>query len=292
MDITEYKSRLKSGDLSGIYLFCGEEDYLVRYYLGELRKALDPDPSLAIFNNPVFEGEEVDFGELTEAVKSPPMMADYKLIEWRHADFAAMSEKELDLLSELIDLAADYPYSILAFTAEGERVDFGTPKKPSKFVCAFGRRMNLLRFEKSNENQLYAWLKKHFDALGVRVDMEVLRAMVFRVGKSMDTLLSEAHKLAYLVLARGGDTVTPEDVADVCQSTTESDTFALSNAITDRSKPAAYTALDDLKFRRVDPTVIFAMIARTFDDILAVAMLLEEGESLQSVEQILKMEIC
>jgi DNA polymerase-3 subunit delta len=289
MDITEYKSRLKSGDLAGIYLFAGEEDYLVRYYLGELRKTLDPDPSLAIFNNPVFEGEEVDFGELVEAVKSPPMMADYKLIEWRHADFASMNEKELEALSELIELAADYPYSILAFTAEGERVDFGTPKKPSKFISSFGRRMNVLRFEKSNENQLYAWLKKHFDVLGVEVNMEVLRAMVFRVGKSMDTLLSEAHKLSYLVLSRGGGAVTLADVADVCQSTTESDTFALSNAITDRNKSAAYTALEDLKFRRVDPTVIFAMIARTFDDILAVALLLEEGESLQSVEQTLRM---
>ena len=289
MDITEYKSRLKSGNLSGVYLFCGEEDYLVRYYLGTLRDVLDPDPSLAVFNNPVFEGGEIDFGELTEAIKSPPMMADYKLIEWRHADFASMGDKELEALSELLDLAADYPYSILAFTAEGERVDFGTPKKPSKFITTFGKRMHILRFEKSTENQLYAWLKKHFDALRVEVDMAVLREMVFRVGKSMDTLLSEVQKLAYLAHARGKTVITLADIAEVCQSTTESDTFALSNAITDRSKSAAYSALEDLKFRRVDPTVIFSMIARTFDDILAVAMLLEEGESLQSVEQILKM---
>ena len=289
MDITEYKSRLRSGDLSGVYLFCGEEDYLVRYYLTALRNALDPDPSLAVFNNPVFEGEEVDFGELTEAIKSPPMMADYKLIEWRHANFAAMGEKDLEALSELLELMSDYPYSILAFTAEGERVDFGTPKKPSKFVISFGKRMNLLRFEKSTENQLYAWLKKHFDALGIEVNMEVLRAMVFRVGKSMDTLLSEVQKLSYLALSRGKSAITLSDISEICQSTTESDTFALSNAITDRNRSAAYAALEDLKFRRVDPTVIFAMIARTFDDVLSVAMLLEDGESLKSVEQILKM---
>ena len=109
------------------------------------------------------------------------------------------------------------------------------------------------------------------------------------LGLMEQSLLSEVQKLSYLAHARGKSAITLADIAEVCQSTTESDTFALSNAITDRSKPEAYAALEDLKFRRVDPTVIFAMIARTFDDILAVAMLLDEGANLQNVEQTLKM---
>ena len=289
MDITEFKSCLKDRKLEGVYVFAGEEDYLIRYYLSALRGALEIDPTFAVFNNPVFEGEEVDFSELSEAVKSPPMMSDYKLIEWKRADFASMKEKELEALTELLSLAEEHPYSIIAFTAEGERMDFGAPKRPSKFISAFGKKMNILKFEKSTENQLYAWLKKHFDALGVEASADVLKALVFRVGKSMDTLLSEAHKLAYLALSRGKSALCVADINEVCSSTPESDTFALSNAITDRNKQAAYNALDDLKFRRVDPTVVFGMIARTFDDALAVAMLLEEGESLTGVEQILKM---
>ena len=289
MDITEFKSRLKEGRYEGVYVFAGEEDYLIRYYLSSLRTSLDIDPTFAVFNNPVFEGGEVDFSQLAEAIKSPPMMSDYKLIEWRHADFASMKEKELEALSEIISLAEEHPYSVVAFTAEGERLDFGAPKRPSKFINAFGKKMNILRFEKSTENQLYAWLKRHFDALGVVVDAEVLKALVFRVGKSMDNLLSEAQKLAYLTLARGKTAVGVNDVYEVCSSSPESDTFALSNAITDRNKQAAYTALCDLKFRRIDPTVIFGMIARTFDDILSVAMLLEEGENVADVAEILSM---
>ncbi len=289
MDITEYKSRLRSGDIGGIYVFAGEEEYLVRYYLSELRKRIVDDPSFAVFNNPVFDGEEVDFDALAEAVKSPPMMADFKLIEWRHADFSSMKEKELDALSELAELVEEHPYSVMAFTAEGERLDFGTPKKPSKFIADFGKRLNILRFEKSTENQLYSWLKKHFDALSVEVTMEVLRELVFRSGKSMDVLLSEVEKLAYLALSRGRNRVTVEDISEVSSSTPESETFGLSNAITDRNKEAAFSALEDLKFRRVDTAVIFGMIAKTFDDMLTVAMLLEEGKSLSDIEQLLKM---
>lgn len=289
MDIAEFKSRLKDKNTEGIFIFAGEEEYLVRYYLGQLRSSLEIDPTFAVFNNPVFEGGEVDFAELYEAVKSPPMMSDYKLIEWRHADFSEMKEKELESLSELVSLVKEHPYSVVAFTAEGERLDFGVPKRPSKFIAAFDKQINILRFERSTENQLYAWLKKHFDAMGVEVNMEVLRALVFRVGRSMDVLLSEAEKLAYLALSRGKNALSPADISEVSISSPESDTFALSNAITDRNKQAALLALDDLKSRRVDPTVVFGMIARTFDDILAVAMMLSDGEGLPAIESALKM---
>ncbi len=288
MDITKFKSSLKSKDFGGVYVFAGEEEYLVRYYLSELRRALDIDPSFAVFNNPVFDGNEVDFEALTEAVKSPPMMSDYKLIEWRHANFASMKEKETEALSELIETAQEHPYSILAFTAEGERLEFGTVKRPSAFIKNFGERLNILRFERSTDAQLYSWLNRHFDAMGVSALPDALHALVFRSGRSMDVLLSEAQKLAYLALSRGDNKVNSADVEKVSSLTTESETFALSNAITDRNKEAAFKALDDLKFRRVDPVMIFGMIARTFDEMLAVSLMLFDGENYSSVEETLK----
>ncbi len=288
MDITKFKSSLKTRDFRGIYIFAGEEEYLVRYYLSELRRALDIDPALAVFNNPVFDGAEVDFEAISEAVKSPPMMSDYKLIEWRHANFASMKESELDLLSELIDIASDHPYSIIAFTAEGALLDFGTTKKPSGFVKKFGERLNLLRFDRSTEAQLCSWLKRHFDAMGTEAGADALQALVFRSGRSMDVLLSEAEKLAYLALARGDKRITAADVAFVSSSTTESETFALSNAITERNKEAVFRALDDLKFRRVDPVIVFGMISRTFDEMLAVSLMLLDGNSYSVLEETLK----
>ena len=92
MDIQAFKSELKSGKPGGVYLFTGEEDYLVRYYLRSLRESIVGDEAFAVFNNPVYDGEEVDFAAITEAVKAPPMMSDYKLIEWRHASFLKLSE--------------------------------------------------------------------------------------------------------------------------------------------------------------------------------------------------------
>lgn len=289
MDLSRFRSLLKSGELGGVYLFAGEEEYLVRHYLSELKKALSLDPAFSVFNYQGFEGEQIDFSAITEAIKSSPMMSDYKLIEWKRADFTSFKEKETEALAELCETVGEYPYAVVAFTACIEGVDFGTPKKPSSFVKKFDALINILRFEKSTEAQLYGWLKKHFESRGLIVDLPTVEALVFRSGRSMDVLFGEVEKLSALALARGKDRVTVEEVNEVAASTAECDTFALSSAITDRSVRKAYDALLDLKNKRVDPTVVMGMIARTYDDLFTVSSLLEEGRGQDDIASILKM---
>jgi DNA polymerase-3 subunit delta len=289
MDLVNFKQCLKNGSFSGVYIFAGEEDYLVRYYLKSLRDAVAPDDTFAVFNNPTFDGVEIDFSAIAEAIKSPPMMADYKLIEWKHADFTKLGEGGMESLEEIVNMCIEYPYSIVAFTANEDGLDFGTPKKPSAFIKRFDKTTNILRFEKSNENQLYAWLKKHFDSHGVTVGLETVKALVFRSGRSMDVLANEVEKLSAMAKSRGKDVVTPDDVTEVASSTPECDTFALSNAILERNKQKAYLALEEMKLRRVDPTIIMGMIAKTYDDLSAVANLLDEGLGASGINEILKM---
>ena len=289
MDTGELKSRIKEGRIGGGYIFGGEEEYLVRYYLSELLSAGDKESPFAVFNEQIFDGEEVDFGAISEAIKAPPVMAEYKFIVWKHADFASMKERELDRLEELGALLSEHPYAVLAFTASPDGIDFGSGKKPSKFISRFGKIYNILRFDKSTENQLYSWLKRQFDAEGVGVDLETLKALVFRSGRSMEILSREVDKLAALAHERGLSAITPSEVEEAASSTPECETFALSNAITERNRQKAYLALDEMKMRRVDPTIIMANISRTYGDLLSVSMLLDEGLGAADIEAALKM---
>lgn len=289
MELNDFKNQIKSGTPSGVYIFAGDEEYLKRYYLGSLRAAVASDPALAVFNNPTFDGERIDFGALTDAIKAPPMMADLKLVEWRHADFSVMKEKELSALEELISLTRVHTYSILALTSAPGSFDFGTGKRPSKLLSRLGREAAILRFDPSTDSQLYSWLKKHFDSHGVGVTLDTLKALIFRSGHSMDVLASEVEKLAALAKARGLPAVTPAEVEEVASSTPECDTFALSNAVTDKNRAGAFYALEELKLRRTDPGIILGMLARAFDDMLNVAGLMDEGCDARDVAAILGM---
>ena len=288
MDQNTLKLKLKSGELSGIYILAGEEDYLIRYYLRAIRQAVAPDEAFAVFNNPTFDGEDIDFDEIIEAVKSPPMMSDTKLVEWRHANLSSLKEGEITAFEELVTLMADYPYATVVITA-GDTLDFGTAKRPSAFVKRFDGKIGILHFEKSTEKQLYAWLKKHFESLGVGVTLDTVRELVFRSGKSLDVLIGEVEKLSALALSRSRTLVTPEDVNEVASATPECEAFALSNAILERNKQKAYDALHEMKIRRVDPNMAMGMVARAFDDLCAVAHLSEDGLGAEGICEILSM---
>ena len=288
MELNDFKALVKSGDIVGSYVFSGEEDYLKRYYLDELRKRAIGDETFATFNHAVYDGEDMDFASLRDDVLSPPMFEPYKLIEWRYPDLSGMKESELDELEKLIDLVADTDYAVLALLVSEGDVDLGTPKKPSKFVKRFGEKLRILNFDKCTDAQLLSWLKRHFDAEGVEVTRDVLDALIFRAGHSMTVLNSEVNKLSALAKARGQRGITVEDVRICASSTPECDTFALSNAIIERDKKGAFLALEEMKARRLDPIMILGMMARTYSEIVTVSMMMADGIGVQDIESATK----
>ena len=140
VELKEYLENIKRQKFSGCYIFAGDEDFLKRYYLSSLAGAVVPDKSFEPFNRIIFDGPEIDFAALTDAVKSPPMMSEYKLVEWRYADFAKMTERELKALELLADMHEDYPYTVIAFVTLSDSFDFGTAKKKSRQRSKMPRR--------------------------------------------------------------------------------------------------------------------------------------------------------
>ena len=95
MQINDFRSKLKNGDFAGWYIFAGEEDYLKKYYLRELKKCiLTEDDPFAFFNLLSFDGDDIDFSAVREAIESPPMMNEDKFIEWKYANLDALKESQ------------------------------------------------------------------------------------------------------------------------------------------------------------------------------------------------------
>lgn len=289
MELNEFKTRLAEGRLGGCYMFLGEEDYLKKYYLAKLRSAAVPDEAFAPFNHSVYEGAEVSFASIRDDITAPPMMGDFKLIEWRYPDFSKMKESDLVLLEETLVLLEQYPEAILAFLVGDGDADIGTAKRPGRFMKRFGQKAGLLVFNRSTDAQLLSWLRKHFEAGGVSADSDAVKELLFRSGHSMTVLNSEVEKLCAYAAARGKTVISSEDVALVASSTPEADTFAMSNAILARSKRDAYLALMEMKLRRLDPLMIIGMMARTYSELAEVIMLLGDGLDVKDIQTELNM---
>ena len=289
MTLNEFNARLKSANPCGWYIFSGEEDYLKRFYHTKLREAvLEADTGFDVFNHTSFEGQDIDFGALAEAIQSPPFMSDYKFIEWRFASLSSLKESELKILEEeIFPLKQDFPSSIFAITTTVEGFDIGTVKRPSRLAKLMSGAFDILDFPKSTEAQLLSWLKKHFDSEGIKVTLDSLGAMLFRVGHAMTPLKNEVDKLSAYLKANGRDNLTREDVELVCQSSPECDAFAIQNAIIESDANKAFMALADMKARRVEPQVIIGMLSKTLSTLSSVSLLADEGENFESIKNLL-----
>lgn len=288
MTQADLRAKIKSGDLSGWYFFAGEEDYLKSHYAAQIKKTVLADEAFAMFNHTAFNAQEIDFAVLRDAFYAPPMMADYKLIEWKNADFDSLKASELEAFFEICEQKDSYPYIIFVITAL-PTLDIGTEQKPSKLRRRLDSFFNVIPFPKSTDAQLLSWLKKHFDAEGVGVDAPTLNTMLFRVGHSMHILNEEINKLCAYAKANGKATVTAADVNDVCSANIECDSFALSNAIIEKNAEKAFVALADMKQQKEDPIRVLAQIEKIYSDLLTVALLLDEGKSADAISEITKL---
>ena len=287
MDASGLREKLNTAPMDW-YVFGGEEEYLKRYYLAQLREKIVPDETFAPFNHVVFDGPEVDFGALADAVKAPPMMADFKLVEWRYADFEKMKERDRAALAELLAIKKDFPYSALVFVTTAEGFEMGTQKRPGKLVSKYGKELCIVNFALSTENALLAWLKKHFDAEGIAVTAPPLRELLLRTGNSMDLLANEVKKLSAYLHQNGKDELTVADVQAVAVTTVRSDAFALSTAVYEGNRTLALDAIREMKAERVDSVVALAALSRIYQELVPVAILVEEGRDGKDIEAALK----
>ncbi len=288
MTQSELKEKIKSGNIGGAYLFVGEEDYLKKYYASEFKRTVLSDGGLDIFCHAVFDGEEIDFEGVREAISAPPMLSERKLVEWRYPDIEKMSEGDKKRLEELALFTRDFPYCSLVIVVSQDGFDAGTVRRPSRLAMRYDKSFMLVNFEKSTDAQLIGWLKKHFSSAGVAADNDTLGALIFRSGHSMQILKGEVDKLCAYAKANSLEKISVREVNLVASATLECDAFALSGAISDKSRERAFVALMDMKMRRIESGAVLATLCRAFGELLVVSMLIDEGRSAPDIERLLK----
>ncbi len=278
MTVAELKNSIKNLSVNR-YFFVGEEDYLKRHYLGELRRRVLPDSSLSSFNHVVFEGETVDFASLIDAVSAPAMLAEHKLIEWHNANMNAFKEADFDAFERFMqshDLAED---CIVVFVFAENGFDLGTVRRPTKLARRAEKLGCIVNFPLSTDTQLLSWMNKHFLKENILCAPNTLRLLLARVGHHMPALASEIDKIICFLKQNSLAEATPEILTRVASHTVESDAFSLTNALSDGRYTDAYTFLLDMKRRRVEPTLVFGQISRLYGEAQSVLLLHQEGLS-------------
>ncbi|MBE6586074.1 MAG: DNA polymerase III subunit delta [Ruminococcaceae bacterium] len=286
----DFRRDLKANPAVG-YLFFGEEDYLKSNALRLARKTLSgEDEGLAYFNDIRLGGADFTPDQLLDAMATPPMGSDRKVITVTGINFNTMRTGDLEHLLEALSELGNYPFNVVIVSTDSDCLDPGTlPKRPSKLLTELGEYLIPVNFEKNTPAKLAGWVQKHYLHHGVDASPELCHFTVAYCGRDMYILASEIQKVAFYVLSHGRNVATEEDIKIAAIPAVEYDAFAFTNAITERRRGDALDILADLKFRRVEPLFILSEVSRVVCDLAMVGSLGESGKTAAEISIALKM---
>lgn len=210
------KKRIKENDLSGVYLFWGEEEYTKDFYAAKLRK-LATDAPVPEFNYLLFDAETHTPGDFEEATFVLPYLWEHRVIEIRNLSLSALSVEDGEAYARIFASVPDYLTVLIllrsaAYTGgKGEKAE----KKSGSgaFLRAVEENGLSVEFEPEKGEKLCTWVAKHFAARHVSVSPGLPSALIAYCGTDMYTLQGEIGKLCD---AYEGTPLTEQDVRTYC----------------------------------------------------------------------------
>lgn len=279
---------------SGVYILCGEEDYLKRFYAAKIREFLLGDSPYALFNHVIFTPKTFTADAASDALMTPPVFDEKKLIELTEFNFAELKAAEVDTLLEFFEAAKAYDTVVVLMNLAAGALDCGQTKgakltKPTALYKKLAAAAKVAYLPHATAHELVVWAGKHFAKDKINTDERILARLIDTAGSDMYALAGEIEKLCVYLHAMGRDTLTAADIDLVTCQTKELEPFALSGAVLDGDADRALDILRVMEEKRVRPFSAFAGIYSTYIDLFRVRACLDAGMPVGEIAKKLKM---
>lgn len=264
MNYQEWKTKVEKGEIAPLYLFYGEETFLLEESLIKMVDLLVP-PEGRAFNYQLFTGKETSVPDLLSKAKTFPFLADRKLLVVRNADELKGDEKILEEYCR-----NPQRQTVLIFTINQKE-----PSKGKVFFQIISTKGWTVNFPKLKEMEAAAWIDRKFAEEQFKINRKARDILLERVGANLQALSQEIEKIITFVGKRKN--IESADVeAVVGQSKTET-LFALADAIGQKKVEESLRILDRVLAMGETHLAIFGMIQRQFRMIWQVKDLSRQG---------------
>jgi DNA polymerase-3 subunit delta len=243
---------LERRKLRPLYLFFGEEEFLMERALRRLEAALSNEsgePALRV----VREAAEVSLEEFLAQARVATLWGSGQLLVLRRAE--TYPAQALSAVTAYLDHPA--PRSLVVLTAPslkarevGKHAVFGRLQKDD---AALG-------FRRLREGELLPWLAQEAKRLGKTMSPAAAQRLVEVVGDNLSELHQELKKL--ILFAGDEATLTPQQVSQLSSHSRSYNIFALVEALGGAALPRRLAALDHLLDLGEPEPRILAMLAR------------------------------
>ena len=238
------KQDIKSGNPRPLYMFYGEETYLLHYYTQQLRKKMI-DPLTEEFNFHRFNDETFSAQAVYDAVENLPMMAERSMVLVEDVDLFKLPEEERSQLQALFEDLPDIE-----------------------------KNAQIVEFAKQSQRELMAWVGRHFASHKKTISSDLCAYLIEITGGTMTALGSEIQKIAAYAL---GSEITKYDIDAVTEPVLDAVVFEMTDQIARNEYGPALNKLRDLCKMQTEPLSILGAVGAQMRRVSAARTLLDAG---------------
>lgn len=276
--LSELKMALKQKSLARLYVFHGEETFLLHHYLGQMKKLL-LDPLTESFNFHRLNNENFDIRAFADAVENLPMMAESTLVQVDDVDLFKLNESDRGKVAEIIRDIPDYCTVVFTYITAAWKPD----KRLKKLWEAVESSGEIVEFARQDQRDLIAWVTRHFAAGGKRISSDLCAYLIDITGGTMTALSSEIEKIcAY----SGADEIRKSDIDAVTEPVLDAVVFQMTDLLSAGRYDQALQKLQQLLKMQQEPLAILGAVGGHFRRISAARTLLDQGKTASDLQKL------
>ena len=254
--LNRLKQEIKNKDLGRLYVFFGEEVFLLEHYLGQVKKLL-LDPLTESFNYHRFNTETFDAAAFADAVEGLPMMAEHTLIQVEDIDLFKLPEGDRDRIAAALSDIPDFCTVVFLYTAAQWKPD----KRVKKLWEAIDRHGLTVEFAKQDQHHLIAWITRHFAARGKKISTELCAYLIDITDGTMTSLMGEIEKISAF---SGASAICKGDIDAVTEPVLDAVVFQMTDLMSAGRYDEALLKLRQLLKMQQEPIAILGAIGAHF----------------------------
>lgn len=275
--LQELKTAIKNNTPGRLYVFHGEEMFLLQHYLGQLKKCI-LDELTESFNFHRFTSETYDLQGFTDAVENLPMMAERTMIQVDDVDIFKCNEDDRNKLAEVLLDIPEYCTVVFVY----ETVAF-KPDKRFKRLWEAVSAGQIVEFAKQNQRDLISWIQRHFASHKKSITPELCAYLIDLTDGTMTSLAGEIRKI---VAYSGADHICKADIDAVTEPVLDAVSYRLTDQLGAGNYGAALQTLQQLIKMQQEPLMVLGSIGGHFRRLSAAKTLLDHGRSAVELQKL------
>jgi len=270
-----------------IFFIYGENTYLSRQKLKELKDKFIREVDPTGENLSVLDGSAIDLGRINEAMASQSLFVRKRMVVVENI-FANKNKTFIDELTDYLQKQKEGNDNIIIFwdSVSGEK------QKTSKLFKFLNAQKFVQHFVPLSNTEATTWVRKEVERQGAQITLQVATHLSSLFASNLWQLSTEIEKLVNYKKSlndKGEVVVELKDIELMSRGVVDENIFAMTDAISNKNKSLALELFEKEIEAGVAEHLLIHMIARQFKILMQVKQALDSGHSSRQIINDLKL---